>query len=88
MSRYDSLLRFLTQLRGYSVTRSFARIEEIIGIPLPPSARTHAAWWANENPDVTRHVHSRAWMLAGLRAHANLIERSVAFRSGEPDPAT
>jgi hypothetical protein len=41
---------------------SLAEIEQIIGQPLPPSARRHRAWWANERSG--SHVHARSWLEA------------------------
>ena len=40
-----------------------ANIEEILGARLPPSARTHRAWWGNE-ADGT-HVQCRSWLDSG-----------------------
>ncbi len=41
---------------------SFEQIEQILGAPLPPSARKHQAWWSN-----TGHAHARAWKDAGFK---------------------
>lgn len=46
------------------VTISFQDLEDIIGQSLPPSARRHRAWWAN-NPGRTL---ARQWLAAGWRA--------------------
>lgn len=46
------------------VTLSFQDLEDIIGQGLPPSARRHRAWWAN-NPGRTL---ARQWLAAGWRA--------------------
>ena len=46
------------------VTLSFQDLEDIIGQALPPSARRHRAWWAN-NPGRTL---ARQWLAAGWRA--------------------
>jgi hypothetical protein len=41
---------------------TFAEIERIMGRPLPPSARRHRAWWANERSG--SHSHARSWLHA------------------------
>ena len=40
-----------------------ANIEEILGAPLPPSAKRRRAWWGNE-ADAT-HVQRRSWLHSG-----------------------
>jgi hypothetical protein len=56
---------------------SFEQIERIIGSDLPPSARSHRGWWAN---DSTSHVQSQEWLSAGWRAsYINLTEEQVVF---------
>jgi hypothetical protein len=61
---------------------SFAEIEELIGRPLPRSARKHHWWWANEALTITRHSQSRAWKAAGYDAEVSLTEQIVIFRRG------
>lgn len=64
MSKYEPLADHLSSVASERVTLRFAAIERIIGKPLPPSARSHNAWWAN-NP--TGHSHCKAWHDAGWR---------------------
>jgi len=49
-----------------TVTLRFTEIETILGAPLPPSAFTYQAWWANETNPVT-HVQKHSWTRAGFR---------------------
>ena len=80
MAKYDPLGRHLQSQPGPEVVMTFAEIEGVIGAALPPSAKEYPAWWANEtNPD-TRHVHSRAWLGAGLKASVDQVRRRVVFR--------
>lgn len=59
---------------------SFAKLEHILGFPLPDSALNHSAWWANENAR-TRHVQCQAWLDAGFKmANVDLHQRIVGFR--------
>ena len=51
--------------RGSStVTLTFAHVEQLLGRPLPPSARRHRHWWENDRG----HTHARAWLEAGWRS--------------------
>jgi len=66
MNRYDALRDRLRLVRGASeVTLTFVEIEQLIGSSLPPSAREHRAWWANETRSDGSHVQCRAWIEAG-----------------------
>ena len=49
MSKYEPLRQFLDQSDQTRVTLTFAKVEQILGVKLPPSAYNHQAWWAN-NP--------------------------------------
>jgi hypothetical protein len=62
--KYDSLHRYLRGQMGSRVPMTFQQVESVIGRPLPPSARRHRPWWAN---DATGHAHAKAWLGAGYR---------------------
>lgn len=47
---------------NHTIALAFGQVEEIIGDTLPPSARQHRAWWAN---DSTSSRQAEAWMTAG-----------------------
>ena len=79
MESYYPLFRWLQQQPGRELRLTFGQIEEILKRPLPSSAKLHAAWWANEDPEKTRHVQCRAWRLAGWRASAQIIGGLVTF---------
>lgn len=56
---------------------SFEDIELLIGGRLPPYARQHRSWWAN---DSTRHVQSIQWLSAGWRVSSvNMSGEQVVF---------
>jgi hypothetical protein len=78
-SRYAPLALWL-QGRPSKVDRvqlSYEEVEKIIGGPLPPSAHTHRAWWAN---DSVGHVQSQQWLDVGWRvAQINMTEKRVTF---------
>ena len=59
--KYDKLRAHLTNLPDAELMLSFAAIAEIIGEPLPASAKKLRPWWSN---DYT-HAQGRAWLDAG-----------------------
>lgn len=78
-SKYAALALFLYALPGQQdrLSFSFEQIEQIMGAPLPPSAREHRNWWAN---DSVSHVQSQQWLDAGWRvAQINMAEGVVTF---------
>lgn len=78
-SRYARLAIWLGKQPGKTkeVQLKFDDIEAIIGGELPPSARQHRAWWANET---VSHVQSMQWLDAGWRvSYINLSEQRVTL---------
>jgi hypothetical protein len=80
MSKYEALRDHLQACGKSVLTISFSKIEEVVG-PLPKSASTHRAWWANE--EVGSHVQARSWMDAGYRCEPDIAHRTVTFRRGQ-----
>lgn len=78
MTRYDLLIEHLRNTPEEKTRLSFNRIEEIIGGRLPPSARSHAAWWANSSPKDT-HTWAHAWQAAGWKAQVQIANGTVEF---------
>jgi hypothetical protein len=78
-SRYAPLAIWL-QSKPSSQDRvqlTFQDVEEIMAGKLPPSARRHRAWWAN---DSVTHTHSRLWLEVGWRvARVNMTDEMVTF---------
>lgn len=86
MGLYDPLTRYLETYEGDRWNASFKQIESILGFPLPPSASSYQAWWANEtNP---RQSQKKSWQDIGwMTSDLNLAGRSVVFtRSTKPGP--
>ena len=79
MRKYDPLERHLGALSRDSGCRlTFAEVETILGSPLPPSARRHPAWWANQRGP--GHVQAHAWLNARFHAgNLDLKGRTVTF---------
>lgn len=84
MATYDPLSEFLRDQSTNSVTLSFKQIENILRMELPATARSRDEWWANEDPQSTRHVQSKAWMQNGFTASVDIESEVVEFtRSGQ-----
>ena len=77
MRRLAALTEHLRQSGADRVELSLDAIERIIGSPLVPSARAHAAFWSNS----TKNAYSPAWLDAGYRASvAGRWPGAVVFR--------
>ena len=62
MSKYKPLSERLSQHAADRWSASFAELEEVLGFPLPKSAREQNAWWrGGEKP------HHSAWTEPGWR---------------------
>ena len=76
MSKYSPLDRHLRAAKGKRVIMTFAQIERVLGIRLPSSARTHAAWWSNNEG----HVQAQAWRASGYRTEqVDLATEKLVF---------
>jgi hypothetical protein len=63
MGKYEPLADFLRGFKEDSWEASFSDIERILGFTLPPSAREHRAWWANQYRG--HHSQAKAWVDSG-----------------------
>jgi len=61
MSKYDPLSARLAGHAEPEWRASFAEIEEVLGFPLPRTARTNRAWWRNTGAQ----PHQRSWTGSG-----------------------
>jgi len=83
-SRYEALTAALKGRTEPVVTFTFGELDRLVG-GLPPSARTHPAWWSNSR---TSRPHSRFWLDAGRRARPDFNAERVTFELGaETAPA-
>jgi fatty acid/phospholipid biosynthesis enzyme len=75
---HDWLNRQPTKIARVECT--FAQIEEMIGEPLPPTARSqkrYQMWWSNAT---NHHIQAQAWVSAGWkREHVDLAAEIVTF---------
>lgn len=77
-SKYYPLQEYLRQSGEDEVCLTFAAIEQILGAPLPATARTQRAWWSNRSAGA---VQAKAWMLAGYHAEeVDVVNEQVTFR--------
>jgi len=83
MSKYDPLSARLAGHAGPEWRASFAELEEVLGFPLPRSARAGKVWWQNTGAQ----PHQRAWTGRGWQAadvdHAHGV---VTFRKTAATP--
>jgi mRNA-degrading endonuclease RelE of RelBE toxin-antitoxin system len=76
--KYYPLGQFLFGRREVEVQLTFSQLEEIIGTPLPPSARRYRAWWGNERN--SRHPQAIAWLGTGWQTRGvQMKAESVSF---------
>ena len=82
--KYRKLHSHLCGLATGEWRASFSDIEAIIGDKLPPAARTHRAWWAND----ATHTHGQAWLVAGWKTEkVNMSAETLLFRRKDSLPA-
>jgi hypothetical protein len=75
--KYGPLRDYLAGCGGDRVRMTFPEVEDLVG-PLPDSARSHRAWWANGNL-----VEAQAWRAAGW--HVDSVDQAgelVVFARG------
>jgi hypothetical protein len=63
VGKYDALGQWLLRAGDGPIEVSFRELDRIVPGGLPASARTHQAWWANE--EVGSHVQARGWLAVG-----------------------
>lgn len=78
--RYDALRNLLSHRVPIerAIQISFQQIEELLGAPLPASARQHRSWWSN---DPANHAQALAWLEAGWEVEdVDTSQETVTFR--------
>ena len=74
--KYAPLAELLRDSEAARVSLTFDDIEELLGFPLPASARKHRAWWSNST---TGHSQAAAWLNEGWRV-AGIGDSTVTFQ--------
>ena len=83
MGKYEGLGQFLRQQRMGSIPMTFAEVERVAGVKLPPSAHKHRPWWSN-NP--RNSVMTKVWLEAGFETEqVDMAAGKLVFRRvGDP----
>lgn len=78
MSKYEPLGEYLKKQGKERVPMTFAEVERVTGVKLPPSALKHRPWWSN-NPK--NSVMTKVWLDAGYESEqVDMQERKLVFR--------
>lgn len=74
--KYRKLAEYLLKSNEIRVTLSYSQIEEILGFPLPDTARNFkASFWANTRT----HSYASSWMEVGYKAKVDADHDTVTF---------
>ncbi|HKS84058.1 MAG TPA: hypothetical protein VJR71_01125 [Pseudolabrys sp.] len=86
MSKYERLGQFLKKQDKEFVPMTFAEVERVTGVKLPPSALKHRPWWSN-NPD--NSVMTKVWLDAGFESEqVDMEKRKLVFKRVRKAKAT
>jgi hypothetical protein len=78
MSKYEPLGAYLKKQDQELVPMTFAEIERVTGVTLPPSARKHRPWWSN---NARNSVMTQVWLDAGFESEqVDMEQRRLVFR--------
>ena len=78
MSKYEPLGTYLRQQDRELVPMTFAEIERVTGVKLPPSASKHRPWWSN---NAKNSVMTKVWLDAGFESEqVDMEQRKLVFR--------
>jgi hypothetical protein len=69
----EPLVNFLQACPDAQVTLTFEEVEQILGHPLPSSARRYSPWWQGVS------WHTRRWQKLGWRVSVSYAYRTVTF---------
>jgi hypothetical protein len=81
---YMPLHKYLANRYADCVVLTFGQVEDLMGCPLPDSARALQAWWTSTIRDADQSPGADAWILAGRTAKPNLLARTVTFERPSP----
>jgi len=75
MRKYHPLGDYLVKQYEVSLSLTFQDIEQILGFPLPLSAYSHRAWWANS----LSHPQAGSWLNVGWKVSKVNMEKKTAL---------
>jgi hypothetical protein len=83
MGKYEPLASLLSARPDDTWEAPFETVEEVLGFPLPASARRHREWWANQRGG--GHSQAKGWQEAGWQVwRVDLRAETVTFRRSAP----
>ena len=83
---YRRLYAHLCGLGSREWLASFTEVAAVLGFQLPPTARMHRPWWANQSPR-NGHSHALAWTrLDGKPPRTTWKPRRCCSGVGSPNP--
>ena len=74
---YRQLHKYLRDRFADRVVLTFGEIEDLLGFPLPESARLESGWWASTG--AAGGAHTGAWTSASRTAVVNMTSQRVVF---------
>ncbi|MFK7601251.1 hypothetical protein ACI3L1_03460 [Deinococcus sp. SM5_A1] len=78
--KYRGLAKYLHEQDAAAIALTFSQIEDILEEPLKPSARKHAAWWANTDS----HSQATAWLAVGWKtSELDLAAETLIFQKSK-----
>ena len=81
--KYRKLYTYLCYMHAHEWRASFSEIEAVLGFALPPSARLHRPWWANQRSG-NGNSQSLAWSAAGWEtAEVDMSAETLLLRRRE-----
>jgi hypothetical protein len=78
-AEFRSLYKYLHGRYADTIVLTFAQMEDLLGFPLPDTARVEQAWWANAADPDARSPQSLSWMQANRTATPRLSAQVVVF---------
>ena len=82
--KYGRLFMCLVDRPDYMWRTTFEEIEEVLGFSLPPSARCHRPWWANQK-NVGSRSQALAWTAAGWKtSEVDMAAETLVFKRPKP----
>lgn len=76
---YLLLYKYLRDRFADRVVLTFGEIEDLVGFPLPESARLQHEWWAGAGPTAHLSAQADSWTSASRTATVNLSAQNVLF---------
>lgn len=75
-AKYRGLAEYLLSANEMRVTLSYSQIEEILGFPLPDTARKFKqSYWANTET----HSYASSWMAVGYKTRVDVESDTITF---------